>query len=57
MYEVIKNKKIGKLTVIGYSHTNNVSRYYICKCECGMETVAEYTDLKAGKVLKCSLCK
>lgn len=57
MYNVVKNEKVGKLLVIGYSHTKDGKRYYICKCDCGMEVVADYNSLKAGEVLKCSLCK
>ena len=56
MYTIAKNVKIGKLKIVGYSHTKGDTRYYICKCDCGMEIVADYESLKAGKLLKCSMC-
>lgn len=57
--------KYNRLTVIGLNHirqrhftknnkqyTHNLE-YYLCKCDCGKETIVEKSELKRGKTKSC----
>lgn len=45
----ITGKKFGKLTVLGVHHLGKRNtRYWLCKCECGKETVQISANLKNG---------
>lgn len=48
----------GILTVVSYSHTTpkNHMSYYLCKCECGNESVVAHGKLRSGKTKSCG-CK
>lgn len=44
----ITGKKFGKLTVLGVHHLGKRNtRYWLCKCECGKETVQISANLKS----------
>lgn len=55
------NDRIGKWTVIGYSHKVNrksgkkwkVDHFWICRCECGTERVVNGKNLASGKSTSC----
>jgi hypothetical protein len=43
-----------KLTVLKFSHVGNAYRkYWICKCECGKETITHSSSLKSGHTKSC----
>lgn len=47
-------KKFGRWTVIRYSHKDkNRIKYYICKCECGIERAVNKANLIKGKSQSC----
>lgn len=58
-----KGSRFGKLTVIGLHHKehiikknskNNYYKYfYLCKCDCGKETICEERSLKSGNTKSC----
>lgn len=44
----------GRLTVIGFSHTNrNRTRVWKCKCSCGNETFVDTASLNRGHTMSC----
>ena len=49
----ITGNKYGKLTVIKFDHSNDGNSYWLCKCECGKETVARGSHLKTGNTKSC----
>ena len=50
----ITGKKFGKLTVLGVHHLGKRNtRYWLCKCECGKETVQISANLKSGRIKSC----
>ena len=50
----ITGQKFGKLTVLGLHHLGKRNaRYWLCKCECGKETVQISADLKSGRTKSC----
>ena len=50
--------KYGKLTVIGFSNVDAKGHtYWICKCECGGETIARSSHLLSGNVSTCGCGK
>ena len=46
-------KKFNKLTVLSFHHIKNKRDFYLCKCDCGKETIVCKSDLKRGKVKSC----
>lgn len=50
----ITGQKFGKLTVLGVHHLGKRNtRYWLCKCECGKETVQISVNLKSGRTKSC----
>lgn len=51
----ITDKKYGLLTVLKRDSEfhDDTKAYWICRCECGKETVVRGTDLRLGKVKSC----
>jgi len=52
----MKNKKIGKLTVIKKAKSQNGKIMWLCQCECGYQKVASTFELEFGKVVSCGRC-
>jgi len=48
----LTGKIFGKLTVLGYSHSNRHA-YWKCRCECGKETTVQSSHLISGAVKTC----
>jgi hypothetical protein len=46
-------QKIGLLTVIGKFGTRNNRTMWLCRCDCGSETVVRSDHLKDGRVVSC----
>jgi hypothetical protein len=46
----------GRLTVVGYSHSQKWSRYWLCKCECGNSHTTKTKYLTNGDTKSCG-CK
>lgn len=42
-----------RLTVIEYYGTNNKKHYWLCKCDCGQETIVQTNNLLCGKTKSC----
>lgn len=50
----LSGKKFGKLTAISRTRGKDKRRvYWICKCECGKETIVQAADLKSGHTRSC----
>lgn len=50
----LTNQTFGRLTVIKLHHVKNkYRRYWLCKCECGNETVVYVSNLTTGKTTSC----
>lgn len=53
------NQKFGRLTVIKLDHTERRKNkkenlyFYLCKCDCGKETVVLKNNLKGGSTKSC----
>lgn len=45
----------GKRTVISYSFSKNKQRHYLCRCDCGKESIVASQDIKRGS--GCRDCK
>lgn len=52
-YKDITGQKFNKLTVIKYVYTKRKRAYWLCKCECGNETIIPTTALKSGNTKSC----
>ena len=52
----LTGKKFGKLTVIKFHHTNH-NKYWLCKCECGNETIVRGSSLTNGGTTSCGCGK
>ncbi|MEN6618167.1 MAG: hypothetical protein ABFC28_01485 [Rikenellaceae bacterium] len=51
-------RKFGKLTVIGYSHSDKYGNaHWFCKCDCGNETIANGKGLRCGDTKSCGCAK
>jgi hypothetical protein len=50
---VAPGERYGLLTVIAEAPKRNQSRYYICRCDCGNETVVRAAQLRNGKTQSC----
>ena len=54
MYKAdLRGQKFGRLTVIDYVGTVNRKALWLCKCECGNETVLETGHIKSGHTRSC----
>lgn len=49
----LTGQKFGKLTVIGFSHTEKGIAYWSCKCECGNETIVCAANLRHNITKSC----
>lgn len=49
----LTNKKYGRLTVLHREHNNGKRTMWRCKCECGNETVVEYSALVSNATKSC----
>lgn len=50
-------QKFGRLTVIEFSHTDGEKSYWLCKCNCGNETIVIGNNLKRGTTNSCGCLK
>lgn len=48
--------KIGKLSVVGFSHRVGVKRYFRCICECGREVIAHTARFRRTAMPSCRHC-
>ena len=48
----LTNKKIGKLHIISYSHSNR-SNYWNCICDCGRKKIMRGSAINAGIIKSC----
>lgn len=46
-------QKFNKLTVISYSHQKWCGRYFVCRCDCGIEKVYCWQNIKNGLSKSC----
>lgn len=53
----IVGNRYGRLTVLCFSKTFNHHAYWLCKCDCGNETVVEGRDLRKGNTKSCGCLK
>lgn len=49
----LTGQKFGKLTVITLAYTKNKKSYWLCKCDCGNETIVRSDTLKSGTTQSC----
>lgn len=49
----MKNKRIGRLLVLGIGTSNGTTPRWRCMCDCGNEVLAFGADLRAGKQQSC----
>lgn len=49
----LTGKKINRLTVIRFSHLRGAKRIWLCKCDCGNESLVETGSLSRSKVFSC----
>lgn len=55
----LENQKFGKLTVLHKTNNPNNKKksiFWLCKCECGNETIVPTTSLLSGKSIQCKEC-
>lgn len=52
-YIDITGEKYGRLTVIKYVYTKKKRAYWLCRCDCGNETILSTTVLKSGNTKSC----
>ena len=48
----LTGERFGKLTVVNLHHSNGVA-YWLCKCDCGNESVVKGTSLRYGSTKSC----
>jgi hypothetical protein len=48
----LTGQRFGRLTVLGLHHSNN-GAYWLCKCECGRESVVRGANLRRGATKSC----
>lgn len=53
MAEDLTGRVFGRLTVLGYSHTENNKTYWKCRCECGAEKIVARHNLVGGRTRSC----
>ena len=50
----LTGQKFGRLTVIGFSHSNkHRMSYWLCECECGNTKTINSSSLKCGSIKSC----
>ena len=49
----ISGKKFNRLTIIKYAYSKKHKSYWLCKCDCGNEKVADSWSLKNGFIKSC----
>ena len=49
----LTGQRFGRLTAIRYAESRRGKAHWLCKCDCGGESVSSATRLKAGGVLSC----
>lgn len=47
----------GRWTVASYSHSNDIGRVWLCRCECGVERPVLWASLKSGVSKSCGCAK
>ena len=52
-FETLIGKRFGKLEVIGVAPSKYDKLHWLCKCDCGKETVASTSGLKSGHTQSC----
>jgi len=53
----ITGKKFGRLTAIRYSHTKNTKRYWLFRCDCGVEKTLINSSAISGNAKSCGCMK
>lgn len=52
--DVLIGQKFGRLTVIEFHHKDKYNNlYWLCKCDCGNETVVRAGNLRTGHTVSC----
>lgn len=52
--DVLIGQKFGRLTVIDFHHKDKYNNlYWLCKCDCGNETVVRTGNLRTGHTVSC----
>lgn len=54
---IILGQKFGRLTVLSLSHKKGYTRYFLCQCDCGKQTVVEKSALTTGKQISCGCAR
>lgn len=49
----LEGQKFGRLTVLSFVGTNGRDRKYLCRCECGSETITSTACLRSGTTRSC----
>lgn len=49
--------RFGSLTVVSYEETKKGTRFYLCTCSCGRNTVVPFGNLKSGRTKSCGNLK
>ena len=52
-YENLIGQRFGKLVVIGIAESRYAKNHWLCRCDCGNETVVSTTGLKSGHTQSC----
>lgn len=53
----LTGQTFGRLTVVRYSHYQNGTSFYECKCICGKEVIASGYRLRTGQTKSCGCLK
>lgn len=53
----LTGQRFGRLTVIRYDHTENGYAFWLCRCDCGNETLARSSCLKSNYKKSCGCLK
>lgn len=49
----ISGKRFGRLTVVRPDYRTGCTSFWLCKCDCGNETIVSGSDLKSGRTRSC----
>lgn len=52
-FQNLSGQVFGRLTVLEWNHKKGNRSYYLCRCECGENIVAEGKHLKSGRTKSC----
>ena len=52
----LEGSKIGRMTILKYSHKNDKGLYFECQCECGERKICRLGSLKQAKGHGCQKC-